>query len=93
MKRRDFIVKSAFALGAVATTDLWLSKVVAGESAMLKNPLLDSYFQVTQEQIKKVLAAALSKGAEFADVFFEYRITSSLSFEEDIVKSARRGIV
>lgn len=93
MKRRDFIVKGAFALGAVATSDLWLSKVVAGESAMIKNPLLDAYFQVSQEQIKKVLSAALGKGAEFADVFFEYRITSNLSFEEDIVKSARRGIV
>lgn len=93
MKRRDFIVKGAFALGAVATSDLWLSKIVAGESAMLKNPLLDTYFQVSQEQIKKVLGAALAKGAEFADVFFEYRITSNLSFEEDMVKSARRGIV
>ena len=71
MKRRDFIVKSAFALGAAATSDLWLSKVVAGESVMLKNPLLDTYFQVSQEQIKKVLSAALGKGAEFADVFFD----------------------
>jgi TldD protein len=93
MKRRDFILKGAFALGAVATSDLWLSKIVAGEPAMLKNALLDTYFQVTQEQIKKVLSAALAKGADFADVFFEYRITSNLSFEEDIVKSARRGIV
>ena len=93
MKRRDFIVKGAFALGAVATSDLWLSKVVAGESTMLKNPLLDTYFQVSQEQIKKILGAALTKGADFADVFFEYRISSNLSFEEDIVKSARRGII
>lgn len=60
---------------------------------MLKNPLLDAFFQVSQEQIKKVLGAALAKGADFADVFFEYRISSNLSFEEDIVKSARRGIV
>lgn len=93
MKRRDFIVKGAFALGALATSDLWIGKIVAGEPAMFKNPLLDTYFQVSQEQIKKVLGAALAKGAEFADVFFEYRITSNLAFEEDIVKSARRGIV
>jgi TldD protein len=93
MKRRDFIVKGAFALGAIATSDLWLGKIVAGENSMLKTNLLDTYFNVTQEQIKKVLAASLAKGADFADVFFEYRITSNLSFEEDIVKSARRGIV
>lgn len=59
----------------------------------MTNSLLDTYFHVSQEQIKKVLSACLSKGADFADVFFEYRITSNLSFEEDIVKSARRGIV
>src|SRR5687768_3782904 len=94
MKRRDFIVKGAFALGAVAASDLWLGKIVAGESTgLLKTSLLDTYFHVSQEQIKKVLAACLAKGADFADVFFEYRITSSLSFEEDAVKSARRGIV
>lgn len=93
MKRRDFIVKGAFALGAVATSDLWIGKIVAGENTMLKNSLLDTYFQVSQEQIKKVLTACLAKGADFADVFFEYRVTSNLSFEEDIVKSARRGIV
>ncbi len=93
MKRRDFIAKGAFALGAIATSDLWIGRITAGEPAMLKNPLLDSYFQVSQEQITKILGAALSKGAEFADVFFEYRISSNLSFEEDIVKQARRGIV
>jgi TldD protein len=95
MKRRDFIVKGAFALGAVATSDLWIDKIVAGElpNNLMKNSLLDTYFHVSQEQIKKVLSAALAKGADFADVFFEYRITSNLSFEEDVVKSARRGIV
>jgi TldD protein len=63
------------------------------EKTLMKNPLLDTYFQVSQEQIKKILAAALAKGAEFADVFFEYRVSSTLGFEEDIVKTARRGIV
>ena len=60
---------------------------------MLKNSLLDIYFQISQAQIKKILTACLAKGAEFADIFFEYRVSSNLSFEEDIVKSARRGIV
>lgn len=60
---------------------------------MSKTSLLDSFFHVSQEQIRKILEAALSKGADFADVFFEYRISSNLSFEEDIVKTARRGIV
>jgi TldD protein len=92
MKRRDFMIKSSLALGAIATSDLWLESVMAGEP-LVKTSLLDTYFHVAKGDINKVLAACLSKGADFADVFFEYRITSNLSFEEDMVKSARRGVV
>lgn len=93
MKRRDFLVKSSMALAAIASSDYWLNKVMAGESVLMPPSLLDTYFHVTKADINKVLAGCLAKGAEFADLFFEYRITSDLSFEEDKVKSARRGIV
>ena len=92
MKRREFMVKGSLALAAVAASDQWLGRVVAGEQ--LKNlPVLDTYFQVGREDLNKLLGAALAKGADFADLFFEYRISSNLFFEEDQVKSARRGIV
>jgi TldD protein len=42
--------------------------------------------------MEKLLAVCLSHGGEFADLFFEHRITSDLFFEEDLVKSASRGI-
>jgi TldD protein len=87
------MVRGSLALAALATSDKWLNQVLAGEPILTKNTHLDSYFHVTQADISKVLTACLAKGAEFADLFFEYRITSDLSFEEDIVKSARRGIV
>jgi TldD protein len=93
MQRRDFLVKSSMALAAIATSDKWLNQVMAGEPSIISASLLDTYFHVNKADIGKVLAATLAKGAEFADVFFEYRITSDLSFEEDIVKSARRGVV
>ena len=93
MKRREFLFKSSAALAAVAASDLWVSRVMAGEAAPFGASLLDTYFHVTKADIAKVIASTVAKGAEFADVFFEYRITSNLSFEEDIVKSARRGIV
>jgi TldD protein len=93
MKRREFLFKSSATLAAVAASDLWVSRVMAGEAVPMGASLLDTYFHVTRADIAKVLAATVAKGAEFADAFFEYRITSNLSFEEDIVKSARRGIV
>lgn len=93
MKRREFLVNSSAALAAVAASDLWVGKVMAGETYGYGASLLDTYFHVTKADIQKVIASTLAKGAEFADVFFEYRISTNLSFEEDIVKSARRGIV
>jgi len=93
MKRREFLVNSSAALAAVAASDVWVGKVMAGEVKAYGASLLDTYFHVTKADINKVITSTLAKGAEFADVFFEYRISTNLSFEEDIVKSARRGIV
>ena len=93
MKRRDFMVKSSLALAAVASSDLWMNSIVRGETMPLNLPVLGTYFQVSKDEMNKLLAATLSKGADFADLFFEYRITSLLVFEEDKVKSARRGVI
>jgi TldD protein len=92
MKRREFMATSSLALGALAVSDTWLSRVIAGEPTPAA-PILETYFHLSKAEVDKLLAATLAKGADFADVFFEYRVTSNLSFEEDIVKSARRGIV
>jgi TldD protein len=92
MQRRDFMLRGSIALAAVATSDAWLDRVVRGEE-LKSPPILDTYFQVGREDMQKLISAALSKGADFADLFFEYRITSDLFFEEDQVKRARRGIV
>lgn len=41
---------------------------------------------------RKLLDVALSKGAHYADLFFEYRAAGSLSYDEGILKSASRGV-
>jgi PmbA/TldA metallopeptidase domain 1 len=41
---------------------------------------------------RRLLSLALSQGADYADVFFEYRVTGGLSFEEGITRSAARGV-
>src|SRR5260221_13913146 len=40
---------------------------------------------------RKLLTIALSRGGDYADLFFEYRGTASMSFEEGITRSAARG--
>ncbi len=40
----------------------------------------------------RLLATALSKGGEYADLFFEYRAGGGFSFDEGILKAASRGV-
>src|SRR5580692_3254938 len=41
---------------------------------------------------ERLLAIALSRGGESADLFFEYRAGGGFSFEEGILKAASRGV-
>ena len=41
---------------------------------------------------RQTLEPALSKGGEYADLFFEYRAGGGFSFEEGILKAASRSV-
>src|SRR5579883_280685 len=41
---------------------------------------------------EKLLAIALARGGDYADLFFEYRAAGGLVFDEGILKSASRGV-
>lgn len=41
---------------------------------------------------EKLLSVALSKGGDYADLFFEYDVSGSYGYEEGILKSAGRGV-
>jgi TldD protein len=47
---------------------------------------------IDQEVCRKLLEIALSKGGEYADLFFEYRASASIVFEEGITRSASKGV-
>jgi len=49
-------------------------------------------FGITLPQLESYLAEALSRGGDYADVYFEYVALSSLSLEESIVKSASQSV-
>src|SRR5687767_14450538 len=44
------------------------------------------------EICRKLLTVAMSRGGEYADLFFEYRAGGGLTFEEGITRSASRGV-
>jgi TldD protein len=50
------------------------------------------HFEVTPEQIRKVIAAALEKGADYADLYFEHTISNNSSLQDKQVNSAYSDI-
>src|SRR5499427_5669161 len=51
-----------------------------------------SRFGLTAHDLESYLSEALSKGGDYADLYFEYLATSSISIDESIVKSATEGV-
>jgi TldD protein len=47
---------------------------------------------VTTRDLEVYLNEALSRGGDYADLYFEYRINHSIVLEEQIIKSATKGV-
>ncbi|MHB1857711.1 MAG: PmbA/TldA family metallopeptidase, partial [Acidobacteriaceae bacterium] len=47
---------------------------------------------LNEQLLEQCLAAALSAGGDYADLYFEYITASSLMVDESLVKSASQGI-
>src|SRR5580698_5362433 len=56
-----------------------------------KSIFFDKY-NVSVGDLDAYLSEALSRGGDYADLFFEYRINHSIAVEEQIVKSATKGV-
>ncbi|MFL6278248.1 MAG: metalloprotease TldD [Blastocatellia bacterium] len=51
-----------------------------------------SRFGLTVGQIEDLLATALARGGDYADLYFEYRVNNSVALEERIIKSTARSV-
>src|SRR6266705_1962266 len=49
-------------------------------------------FGISENDLERYLAAALSAGGDYADLYFEYDTSTSISVDESLVKSASQGI-
>src|SRR5256714_9600290 len=49
-------------------------------------------YGLNEADLERYLGAALSAGGEYADLYFEYLTTTSISLDESMVKSASQGI-
>src|SRR5439155_2606402 len=54
--------------------------------------IFTSRFNITKQDLEGYLAEALSQGGDYADLYFEYLVTSSIGIDESMVKSAAQGV-
>lgn len=48
--------------------------------------------EIDAETCQRLLARALSRGGDYADLFFEYRASAGFAYDEGILKAASRGV-
>jgi len=53
----------------------------------------EDHFHMDQAIMLRIMGEALSRGGDYADLFFEYRVSCSLTYEDEKVQNATRGIV
>ncbi len=89
--RRNFIkTGSAAVAGSMILPPFIQSCRKIPISPNVKNYL--DHFEVTTEMLQKVIAAAMSKGGHYADLFFEHKITNNLGLEDGKVNQAFSNI-
>ncbi|NSW93121.1 MAG: TldD/PmbA family protein [Bacteroidales bacterium] len=91
IKRRDFIKTGTIAAaGSIIVPPLLHSCNMTRLSDNAESYL--NHFEVTPETLKKVISAAMSKGADYADLFFEHTLNNTSALEDGKVNSAYSNI-
>lgn len=92
ISRRTVIGAGAAALATVAVADLLDISAVFAKTGPTDGVGYFSRFGVTEKLLRDTISAALSKGGDYADVFFQHRVTNNLSLEDGIVSRANANV-
>ncbi len=91
MNRRTFLSKGIQTGALVVSLPLW--QHFGGQDP---GPLLavesDPPATLDLETFRKLLQICLSRGGEFAEIYYERTVTNSISLDEDKISSATRGL-
>ena len=93
MDRRNFIKTGSFALLGTLAAPSFLESCSSGpelKAAGIKFAM--EHFNVSEEDLKKVLTTALEKGGDYADLFFEHTYNNSIALRDGTVNRAASNI-
>ncbi len=88
LTRRTVIGAGAAALATIAASDLFRVSNAFAETGPTSGVGYFSRFGVTEKLLRDTLASAMSKGGDYADVYFQHRVTNSLALEDGAVNRA-----
>jgi TldD protein len=91
-KRRDFIKLSGITIAGSVIVPSFLHSCKSIPVSDSAEGYLD-HFEVTPVQLQKVIAAAMDKGADYADLFFEHTVSNSTSLQDKKVNSAYSDVM
>jgi len=91
MNRREFLKSGSYSLAGITIIPAFLN------GNLLKafgNPLNDYYghFDMTEKIIQDVMSEALSRGADYCDIYFENSISNVIGLEDKIVNRANSNV-
>ena len=97
MNRRNFLrTGSLAALGALAAPSLAMPasvrRALGGAEGTSPVAAAMAHFGVTEADLKKVMAAALEKGGDYADLYFEHTFNNSVSLLDGKVSNCGSNI-
>ena len=92
--RRDFIKTGGMVMLGSLDAPTVLGGCNRGDAttAAIGIAMAMSHFQVSDNDLKKVLATALEKGGDYADLFFEHSFYNSVGLQDGAVNSASSNI-
>lgn len=91
LNRRNFIRTGGAAVaGSIIIPPLMQSCQNVQISENVKNYL--NHFEVTTQMLQKVIKTAMSKGGDYADLFFEHKISNSLGLQDGEVNRAYSNV-
>ncbi|GHT09779.1 peptidase U62 [Bacteroidia bacterium] len=90
MKRRDFLRTSGLAFAGSVILPEMIRAQLSPDKKDLPNML--THFNVSESDLRKVIAVALEKGGDYADLYFQHTFSNSLVLQDGAVNRAGSGI-
>lgn len=93
INRREFIKSGGMLVLGSLVAPSFLESCTSPEASRAAGVAFGrNHFKVSESDLKKVLAAALEAGGDYADLFFEHTLNNSIQLQDGAVNNAQSNI-